>query len=160
MLFVRHQDRPLSGEVKSTARCLEIRTFLWRLQDRHKWVPKPDQGPESTPERWSADQRCSVLDSETSSGSLESVPAGQLSGRTLQCQGDAQSFTNVRNAIIGASLRQGETRTSASLVPSTRDGSIGVYAVRAINRVPAGSCHFSCSTDPSQSVASFPCIRK
>ncbi len=27
-------------------------------------------------------------------------------------------------------------------------------------RVPAGSCHFSCLTDPSQSVVNFPCIRK
>ena len=35
-----------------------------------------------------------------------------------------------------------------------------LYAVRATNRVPAGSCHFSCLTDPSQSVVSFPCIRK
>ncbi len=35
-----------------------------------------------------------------------------------------------------------------------------LYAVRAINRVPAGSCHFSCSTDPSQSVVSFPCVQK
>ncbi len=35
-----------------------------------------------------------------------------------------------------------------------------VYAVRAIERVPAGSCHFSCLTDPSQSVVSFPCVRK
>ncbi len=36
----------------------------------------------------------------------------------------------------------------------------GLYAVRATNRVPAGSCHFLCSTDPSQSVVSFPCVRK
>ncbi len=35
-----------------------------------------------------------------------------------------------------------------------------VYAVRAIERVPAGSCHFSCLTDPSQSVVNFPCVRK
>ncbi len=35
-----------------------------------------------------------------------------------------------------------------------------LYAVRAIKRVPAGSCHFLCFTDPSQSVVSFPCIRK
>ncbi len=35
-----------------------------------------------------------------------------------------------------------------------------VYAVRAIERVPAGSCHFSCLTDPSQSVVNFPCIWK
>ncbi len=35
-----------------------------------------------------------------------------------------------------------------------------VYAVRATERVPAGSCHFPCFTDPSQSVVSFPCIRK
>ncbi len=27
-------------------------------------------------------------------------------------------------------------------------------------RVPAGSCHFSCLTDPLQSVVNFPCIRK
>ncbi len=26
--------------------------------------------------------------------------------------------------------------------------------------VPAGSCHFSCLTDPSQSVVNFPCVRK
>ncbi len=37
---------------------------------------------------------------------------------------------------------------------------IALYAVRAVNRVPAGSCHFSCSTDTSQSVVSFPCIWK
>ncbi len=36
----------------------------------------------------------------------------------------------------------------------------GVYAVRAIERVPTGSCHFSCLTDPSQSVANFPCVQK
>ncbi len=35
-----------------------------------------------------------------------------------------------------------------------------LYAVRAIERVPAGSCHFPCSTNPSQSVVSFPCIQK
>ncbi len=35
-----------------------------------------------------------------------------------------------------------------------------VYAVRAIERVPAGSCHFLCLADPSQSVVSFPCVRK
>ncbi len=35
-----------------------------------------------------------------------------------------------------------------------------VYAVRAIERVPAGSCHFSCLTDPSQSVVNFPCVWK
>ncbi len=35
-----------------------------------------------------------------------------------------------------------------------------LYAVRAIERVPAGSCHFSCLTDPSQSVVNFPCIQK
>ncbi len=35
-----------------------------------------------------------------------------------------------------------------------------VYAVRATERVPTGSCHFLCSTDPSQSVVSFPCIQK
>ncbi len=35
-----------------------------------------------------------------------------------------------------------------------------VYAVRAIKRVPAGSCHFLCLTDPSQSVVSVPCVRK
>ncbi len=35
-----------------------------------------------------------------------------------------------------------------------------LYAIRATDRVPAGSCHFPCSTDPSQSVVSFPCIWK
>ncbi len=35
-----------------------------------------------------------------------------------------------------------------------------LYAVRATERVPAGSCHFPCFTDPSQSVVSFPCVRK
>ncbi len=35
-----------------------------------------------------------------------------------------------------------------------------MYAVRATDRVPAGSCHFLCFTDPSQSVVSFPCVRK
>ncbi len=35
-----------------------------------------------------------------------------------------------------------------------------MYAVRATERVPAGSCHFPCSTDPSQSVVSFPCVWK
>ncbi len=35
-----------------------------------------------------------------------------------------------------------------------------LYAVRAIERVPAGTCHFSCLTDPSQSVVNFPCVRK
>ncbi len=35
-----------------------------------------------------------------------------------------------------------------------------LYAVRAIKRVPAGSCHFLCLTDPSQSVVSIPCVRK
>ncbi len=35
-----------------------------------------------------------------------------------------------------------------------------VYAVRATERVPAGSCHFPCFTDPSKSVVSFPCVRK
>ncbi len=29
-----------------------------------------------------------------------------------------------------------------------------LYAVRAIERVPAGSCHFLCFADPSQSVVS------
>ena len=33
-----------------------------------------------------------------------------------------------------------------------------MYAVRATERVPAGSCHFPCFTDPSQSVVSFPCV--
>ncbi len=37
---------------------------------------------------------------------------------------------------------------------------VQLYAVRAIDRVPAGSCHFSCLTDPSQSVVNFPCVRK
>ena len=35
-----------------------------------------------------------------------------------------------------------------------------LYTVRAIERVPAGSCHFPCLTDPSQSVVSFPCVWK
>ena len=33
-----------------------------------------------------------------------------------------------------------------------------LYAVRATERVPAGSCHFPCFTDPSQSVASSLCV--
>ncbi len=35
-----------------------------------------------------------------------------------------------------------------------------MYVVRTTERVPAGSCHFPCFTDPSQSVVSFPCVRK
>ncbi len=44
--------------------------------------------------------------------------------------------------------------------PSCPKCPLELYAVRAIERVPAGSCHFSCFTDPSQLVASFLCIRK
>ncbi len=55
---------------------------------------------------------------------------------------------------------------NASRAPTIRTtrcvGILGVelYAVRATDRVPAGSGHFPCSTDPSQSVVSFPCVRK
>ena len=37
-----------------------------------------------------------------------------------------------------------------------------VYHVRGKSHqsVPAGSCHFSCLTDPSQSVVNFPCVQK
>ncbi len=37
---------------------------------------------------------------------------------------------------------------------------IPMYVVRATERVPAGSCHFPCFTDPSQSVVSSLCIWK
>ncbi len=42
----------------------------------------------------------------------------------------------------------------------TRNTGSLLYAVRAIERVPADSCHFSCLTNPSQSVVNFPCVQK
>ncbi len=55
------------------------------------------------------------------------------------------------------------SKSEKNLVEHMRHCGVGglyVYAVRATERVPTGSCHFPCSTDPSQSVVSFPCVRK
>ncbi len=52
------------------------------------------------------------------------------------------------------------THTHTSTHAHTPPTHTTLYAVRATDRVPAGSCHFPCSTDPSQSVVSFPCVQK
>ncbi len=69
---------------------------------------------------------------------------------------------------VGRAAGRGVGRGACKGVATWSGGGVGgggrlgasLYAVRAIERVPAGSCHFPCSTDPSQSVVSFPCVQK
>ncbi len=121
---------------------MKLRTTYLLMRRNHVCSYSFDQGPEGLV----GDRPAKVKVAPTAAGCVAGTPLVSskcLKNLTVACfkQLNASTFKTVHwvEAIL---LRE------------------QVYAVRAIERVPAGSCHFSCLTDPSQSVVSFPCVWK
>ncbi len=108
-------------------------------------------------------------------------PVRRGCGRRLRCRGapenhKSRAYENESESESGdkrfsvanpSQLTERASVHSVGLPPPGLEGcaraslkcdQLHLYAVRATERVPAGSCHFSCFTDPSQSVASFLCV--
>ncbi len=88
----------------------------------------------------------------------EAGSAGELSS-SVEPGGSRVMASEDRLVLLSKPKASGGSQVTAELLHVLLESTM-LYAVRAIERVPAGSCHFPCLTDPSQLVVSFPCIRK